>query len=129
MVSVIMPTRDRCGEMVRAAASVLAQDIDDLELVVVDDNSSDDSAKVLDGLMAQDRRIRVVRNETSVGPCEARNRGLAVARGELVAFCDDDDVWLPGIGRVLVDYLAARPDVGAVSSWHLVLHAQTGRAA
>jgi hypothetical protein len=129
MLSVIMPTRDRCGEMVRAAASVLAQDVDDLELVVVDDHSSDDSAKVLDGLMAQDRRIRVVRNETSVGPCEARNRGLAVAGGELVAFCDDDDLWLPGVGRVLVDYLTARPDVGAVSSWHLVLHAQTGKAA
>jgi hypothetical protein len=129
MLSVIMPTRDRSGEVARAVASVLAQDIDDLELVVVDDSSSDDTAKVLDDLMFQDPRIRVVRNDTSVGPCEARNRGLAVARGELLAFCDDDDAWLPGVGRVLVDYLEAHPDVGAVSSWHLVLHAQTGRAA
>jgi Glycosyl transferase family 2 len=129
MLSVIMPTRNRAGEVARAAASVLAQEVDDLELVVVDDCSSDDTAKVLEGLVSQDRRVRVVRTDTSVGPCEARNRGLGVARGELLAFCDDDDVWLPGIGRVLVDYLGAHPDVGAVASWHLVLHAQTGRAA
>ncbi len=124
-----MPTRNRAGEVARAAASVLAQEIDDLELVVVDDCSSDDTTKVLEGLMSQDGRIRVVRTDAAVGPCEARNRGLDVARGDLVAFCDDDDVWLPGIGRVLVDYLGAHPDVGVASSWHLVLHAQTGRAA
>jgi hypothetical protein len=128
-LSVIMPTRNRSGDVPRAAASVLSQDIDGLELVVVDDGSSDDTVKVLEGLMSQDPRIRVVRNDVAVGPCEARNRGLAVAQGDLVAFCDDDDAWLPGVGRVLVDYLDAHPDVGAVSSWHLVLHAQTGKAA
>jgi hypothetical protein len=124
-----MPTHDRARQVVRAAASVLAQDVDDLELVVVDDSSSDDTADVLDRLASQDRRVRVVRTDESVGPCIARNRGLEVAEGELVAFCDDDDAWFPGIGRVVVDFLDAHTDVVAASSWHVVLHADSGGAA
>jgi len=129
LLSVVMPTHDRAGEVGRAAASVLAQDVASLELVIVDDSSSDDTPNVLDRLASQDARVRVVRTEATVGPCVARNRGLEVAEGELVAFCDDDDAWFPGVGGVLVDCLGAHPDVVAASSWHVVLHADTGGAA
>ena len=47
-----------------------------------------------------------------VGPCVARNRGLAVAHGELVAFCDDDDAWFPGVGGVIIDFLEPTPRRG-----------------
>jgi hypothetical protein len=124
-----MPTHDRAREVARAAASVLAQDVDSLELVIVDDSSSDDTASVLDRLSSQDRRVRVVRTDHNVGPCVARNRGLEVAEGELVAFCDDDDAWFPGAGRVVVEFLDAHPDVVAASTWHVVLHADSGGAA
>jgi glycosyltransferase involved in cell wall biosynthesis len=124
-----MPTHDRAGEVGRAAASVLAQDVDALELVIVDDSSSDDTANVLDRLASQDRRVRVVRTSEAVGPCLARNRGIEVAEGELVAFCDDDDAWLPGVGRAVTDFLGAHPDVVAASSWHVVLHVDGGGAA
>ena len=124
-----MPTHDRAREVGRAAASVLSQDVGALELVVVDDCSSDDTADVLDRLTAQDDRVRVVRTAKPVGPCVARNHGLEVARGELVAFCDDDDAWFPGVGRVVLDFLDEHPDVVAASSWHVVLHAESGGAA
>jgi Glycosyl transferase family 2 len=124
-----MPTHDRAGEVGRAAASVLAQDVENLELVIVDDCSSDDTAAVLDRLTAQDRRVRVVHTDETVGPCVARNRGLEVAQGDLVAFCDDDDAWLPGVGAVVVDFLAQHRDVVAASSWHVVLHAGSGGGA
>jgi len=129
LLSVVMPTRNRAREVGRAAASVLSQDVGALELVVVDDSSSDDTANVLDRLTAQDRRVRVVRTEATLGPCVARNRGLEVAQGELVAFCDDDDAWFPGVGKVVLDFLAEHPDVMAASSWHVVLHADSGGAA
>jgi len=129
LLSVIMPTHNRAREVVRAAASVLAQDVEHLELVVVDDSSSDDTPEVLDRLVAQDRRVRVVRTDRSVGPCLARNRGLEVAEGELVAFCDDDDAWFPGVGKTVLDFLDAHGDVVAASTWHVVLHADSGGAA
>jgi hypothetical protein len=129
LLSVVMPTHNRAHDVGRAAASVLAQDVESLELVIVDDSSSDDTAEVLDRLASQDRRVRVVRTDETVGPCVARNRGLAVAAGELVAFCDDDDAWFPGVGRVVVGFLSEHPDVVAASSWHVVLHADSGGAA
>jgi glycosyltransferase involved in cell wall biosynthesis len=129
LLSVVMPTHDRAREVGRAAASVLAQDVENLELVIVDDSSTDETPEVLDRLVSGDARVRVVRTDHTVGPCVARNRGLEVASGELVAFCDDDDAWFPGIGGVVVDYLADHPDVVAASSWHVVLHADSGGAA
>jgi hypothetical protein len=124
-----MPTHNRARELGRAASSVLAQNVESLELVIVDDSSSDDTPDVLDRLASQDGRVRVVRSDSTVGPCVARNLGLEVAQGELVAFCDDDDAWFPGVGGVLVDFLAEHPDVVAASSWHVVLHADSGSAA
>ncbi len=124
-----MPTHDRAREVGRAAASVLSQDVENLELVIVDDSSSDDTPAVLDRLTAQDSRVRVVHTDETVGPCVARNRGLAVASGELVAFCDDDDAWFPGVGGVIMGFLDQHPDVVAASSWHVVLHPGSGGAA
>ncbi|MGA2522371.1 MAG: glycosyltransferase family A protein [Acidimicrobiales bacterium] len=128
LLSVVMPTRGRPREVVAAAASVLSQDVDALELVIVDDSASDeDTAHALQRLVDEDRRVQVVRTEGGVGPCVARNRGLEVAQGELVSFCDDDDAWLPGVGRVVLDFLSSHPDVVAASSWHVVHHADSGR--
>jgi len=129
LLSVVMPTHDRAADLERAAASVLAQDVDHLELVVVDDASGDDTPEVLGRLAGRDARVRVVRTEGPLGPCEARNRGLAVARGELVAFCDDDDAWFPGVGRAVTEFLAAHPDVVAASAWHVVAHRADGATA
>jgi len=124
-----MPTHDRAADLERAAASVLDQDVEPLELVVVDDASTDATLEVLDRLARRDKRVRVVRTERALGPCEARNRGLAVAGGELVGFCDDDDAWFPGVGRAVTEFLAARPEVVAASAWHVVSHRAEGATA
>jgi len=129
-LSVVMPTRNRAGEVVRAANSVLTQDVS-LELVVVDDHSDDATGVVLDELAERDGRVRVVHvtEGEPLGPCEARNRGLATARGELVGFCDDDDAWLPGAAATVLQFLDAHPDVVMASAWHRVVHVELGTSA
>jgi hypothetical protein len=129
LVSVILPTRNRAESLPRAAASVLDQNIAALELVIVDDASTDSTVDVLDRLSARDPRVRVVHNDTALGPCEARNRGLVVAEGDLVAFCDDDDAWVPGVGADLVSFLEDHRDFGGVSCWHVVTHGPGTRRA
>jgi glycosyltransferase involved in cell wall biosynthesis len=92
-VSVVLPTRDRAGVVGRAMASVLAQTSLDLELIVVDDGSTDDTPAVLRSF--RDSRVRLIRLAESRGPSRARNEGVWRSRGELVAFLDSDDEWLP----------------------------------
>jgi len=127
LLSVVLPTRNRAGDVRRAAASVLDQEVAALELVVVDDASTDDTPAVLGALAEKDRRVRVVTTAGPLGPCAARNAGLAVANGELVGFCDDDDTWTAGAARAVLGHLADHPELAMASAWHLVSHADTGR--
>ncbi|MFP5310000.1 MAG: glycosyltransferase [Actinomycetes bacterium] len=92
-VSVVMSTHDRRPLLTRALASALAQVDVDLEVVVVDNGSTDDTAAHLAAI--SDPRLVVVRNEVSLGPTGGRNRGLAEARGTWVGVLDDDDLWAP----------------------------------
>ena len=124
LVSVVIPTHDRADRVLEAAGSVLAQEGPALEVIVVDDGSTDATPEILDTLACQDRRVRVLRNPEALGPCEARNRGVAVASGDVIATCDDDDVWLPGAATTMMAYLDDHPEVGAATAWHQVAHAR-----
>jgi glycosyltransferase involved in cell wall biosynthesis len=92
-VSVVVPTRNRSGLLAITLRSVLRQRDVELEVIVVDEASTDDTSDHLAGL--GDARVRVVRHENPQGVSAARNRGAAEARGEWVAFTDDDDLWAP----------------------------------
>jgi glycosyltransferase involved in cell wall biosynthesis len=127
-LTVVLPTRNRQADLLRAARSVLSQTYRDLELIVVDEGSSDDTPDVLVSLCNEDPRVRFVRNDVAVGLPGARNCGIDAARGDLVAFCDDDDAWLPDAAHYLVEVFDRDPEVGAVSSWHQVLRVESGRA-
>lgn len=89
LFSVIVPTRDRPELLGQALASVLAQDLQDFEVLVIDDGSSMPLGT------PKDRRIRLIRNDLSRGEFASRNVGLRAAEGRNIAFLDDDDLWLP----------------------------------
>jgi len=92
-VSVVIPTFERAGLVGRAVHSVLAQTFDDVEVLVVDDASTDDTADVVGAI--GDPRIRYVRQSVNAGAGAARNRGIHESRGRYIAFLDSDDIWLP----------------------------------
>ena len=111
LVSVVIPTRDRIGSLRRAVNSVLDQGLESFEVVVVDDGSK---TSVADELRISDDRIRIIRSDEFAGPAGARNRGVSEARGEFIAFLDDDDFWLPGKIEACLVYFEQFPDAGAV---------------
>ena len=92
-VSVIIPTHNRSGLLSLTLRSVLWQRDVDVEVVVIDDGSTDDTAAMVGGV--QDPRVRLLRHEVAQGVSAARNHGIAEARGRWVAFLDDDDLWAP----------------------------------
>jgi len=96
LVSVILPVRNAEASIVRAIESVLAQTYRQFELIVVDDGSTDGTRRVVEGV-ARDRvrlRVRLI-EQPHRGVYAARNFGARHARGELIAFIDSDDAWLP----------------------------------
>lgn len=93
-ISVIMPVYNSQEYVEDAVRSVLAQDFDSFELLLVDDGSTDDSGRICDGLAQKDNRVRVFHIPNG-GMCHARNYALTQARGTYVAFCDNDDEYLP----------------------------------
>lgn len=79
-----------------AINSVLSQTYTDWELLIVDDNSSDNSVNVIEDFCKKDERIKLLRTEKSTGlPATARNVGINAACGRFIAFLDCDDIWLP----------------------------------
>lgn len=109
-VSVVMPAYNARAFIVEALNSVLSQGIDSLEILVVDDGSSDGTAEAAEAFGAP---VKVLR-QANAGPAAARNLGLAHARADVIAFLDADDVWLPGKLSAQLTCLAHRPDLGVV---------------
>ena len=123
-VSVIIATYNRADLLPRAVSSTLDQTYSDFELIIVDDCSSDDTQEV--ALTFTDPRIRVIRHETNLGAAAARNTGIAHARGEYIAFLDDDDECMPNRLADQVSVLDSNPDVGMVYGWIEEINDTTG---
>jgi glycosyltransferase involved in cell wall biosynthesis len=120
-VSVVIPTRNRSALLGIALRSAVMQRDVDLEVVVVDEASSDDTLAVIASF--GDPRIRVIRHERPQGVSAARNRGTAESRADWIAFLDDDDLWAP---HKLAAQLKAARDTGA--SWVYVGHVNINMA-
>jgi glycosyltransferase involved in cell wall biosynthesis len=96
MISVVMPAYDTERFVGEAIASVLSQDVPALELITVDDGSTDGTLAVLEEWASRDPRVTVIRSERNEGITAALRKGIAAARGEYVVLHDSDDVSLPG---------------------------------
>lgn len=110
LVSVVIPNYNYGRFLAQAIDSALAQTYPNVEIIVVDDGSTDDSAEILKSYSDKIRRIK----QTNRGVSSARNNGTAASKGELVAFLDADDVWLPEKLEKQVGIFQADDKVGLV---------------
>jgi len=114
MISVIIPTYNRKAAVHEAVTSVLSQkgvDFNALEVIVVDDGSTDDTPSLLEPLTnTPGSPVRCLR-QAHAGVSAARNHGIREAAGEWLAFLDSDDLWLPRKLAVQMDYLAHHPEI------------------
>lgn len=124
LASVVIPTRNRATYLKKALDSVYAQSYQNFEIIVVNDGSTDSTANIAE---QYDTRLRYY-GQPHQGVSAARNRGIAEAKGEIIAFLDDDDLFLPGRLEKGVDYLNRYPQVVWLCSGFSFIDAQ-GNAA
>lgn len=118
-VSVVIPAFNAAGTLRHALESVLSQSFADFDLMVVDDGSEDETAAV--ALSTGDPRVAVHRHPRNRGAGATRNTGIRLARGELVAFLDADDVWTSDKLDTQISFMREHPNVGAsvTSFWYV----------
>ncbi len=95
LISVYMPTHNRGDILKRAVTSVLTQSYKNLELIVVNDGSKDDTLALLTEIQHQDSRVIILNNQEAKGACVSRNMAIHHAKGKWITGIDDDDEWLP----------------------------------
>ena len=108
-VSVIIPAYNGEVFLAEAIRSIQQQNYNPLEIIIVDDGSTDGTAQVATNFKDQ---VRYVYQPNSGGPAAGRNRGIKMARGELICFLDQDDLWLPQKLEVQIRFLRKNPEVG-----------------
>jgi glycosyltransferase involved in cell wall biosynthesis len=108
-VSVLIPTYNRAGVLKRAIDSVLSQTYEELECIVIDDASTDETSRLLKSY--SDQRLKVVKHEKNWGVSKARNSGFEVSKGEWVALLDSDDEWLPERLERQLAFAKERPEI------------------
>ncbi len=118
LLSVVIPTRNRAQLVCEAIESALSQRHGQVEVIVVDDGSTDNTADVIAERFGS--HVQVLRHEERRGAGASRNTGIRAARGHLVAFLDDDDLWLPGKLDAEISVLEQFPDAKAVVSDTLI---------
>jgi glycosyltransferase involved in cell wall biosynthesis len=116
LISVIVPVHNGARFLLGAVASIRGQGHRPLEIIIVDDGSSDDTARVAAALAGGDGLFLLYLHQQNRGPAAARNRGLAAARGSLIAFLDVDDRWPPGKLQAQHARLRAEPGLDVLLS-------------
>ncbi|MCK8083867.1 glycosyltransferase family A protein [Vibrio sp. 1CM24A] len=112
LISVVIPTHNRSIMLDRAINSVLTQTYENLEVIVVDDASTDDTENLVSSY--QDSRVSYIKIKNSKGANFARNTGVRSSNGEYVAFLDDDDIWFPNKLFLQVEMLKNNSNLGLV---------------
>jgi glycosyltransferase involved in cell wall biosynthesis len=106
LVSCIIPTKNRPDMVIRAINSVLNQTYKDIEIIVIDDSETNSTKNILSGMP-----IKYIKNNESKGAPYSRNVGLSEAKGNVISFLDDDDIWLPMKIELQLKYINEYPIV------------------
>jgi glycosyltransferase involved in cell wall biosynthesis len=93
IISIIIPTYNRCNLLPRAINSVLNQSFKNFELIIVDDGSTDETKKIIEKYLKKNSRIKYIYQKNSGSPAQPRNTGIKIAKGNYIAFLDHDDEW------------------------------------
>ncbi len=119
LVTIYIPTFNRRDILERAIDSVLSQSYQNLEIIIVDDCSTDATCEYLEGLAAADSRVIYLRNPTNKGACHSRNWAIEAASGRFITGLDDDDYFMPDrIQEFVTHWQHKRPDTVALSSYY-----------
>ena len=122
-VTVVIPTYNRAHFIGRAIHSALAQTYSDIEVVVVDDGSTDDTQTQIESLAQTDGRVRYLGHKTNRGAQAARNTGIRAARGRYIALLDSDDEWLPDkLVMQMAVFKQGPPNLGVVHCGYRTKH-------
>jgi glycosyltransferase involved in cell wall biosynthesis len=124
LVSIILPTYNRAKLLPRALESILSQDFDNFEILLVDDGSTDETSEVVNSI--HDKRLRYIHYEENRGIGATRNEGVAQSKGDLIAFIDSDDFWMPGKLNYIVDIYQEYPQIDVLFSNYLNINQING---
>ena len=93
LVSVIMPYYQKKNFIRKSIQSIISQEFKNFEIIIINDELSDESFKVLKKIKSLDKRIKIKNNDINLGAGASRNKGIELSKGKYIAFCDCDDVW------------------------------------
>jgi len=125
--SIIIPTYNREKMVIRAIESVLNQSYKNIEIIVIDDCSTDNTKEIINGLFCKDKRIKYIRTKKNLGGAGARNFGVKESSGEFIAFLDSDDEALPHWLKISFYIIKKLPETwGCLYPRHLEKNELTG---
>jgi glycosyltransferase involved in cell wall biosynthesis len=124
-VTVLMPVYNAASHLREALTSILAGSFADVELLAINDGSTDESERILQSIA--DPRLRVVQNPENLGVIATLNRGLDLAEGDLIARMDADDISMPERIARQVEFMDANPEIGLSGTWAKTLGARPER--
>jgi len=121
-VSVIMGVYNSEKYITKSIESIINQNFESLELIIINDGSTDDSVKIINSYKKCDKRIVFISNKKNEGPAIARNKGLKVARGKYIAILDSDDIALSNRLKIQKEFLDRKPEIFLVGSAAIIIN-------
>ena len=104
-ISIVTANHNSARFIDETIKSVQAQSFSDWEMIIIDDNSSDEGIQIIEDYIKKDPRIKLLKNESNLGPAKTRNKGLEIAQGRYICFIDSDDLWYENFLEISLSYL------------------------
>lgn len=120
-VSVLMAVYNNESTLEEALQSIIDQDFNDWELVVIDDYSDDNTSKLLTKYSESDKRIKIIKNDVNLGLAISLNKGIQACNSELIARMDGDDIMLQGRLRTQFEFMTQNPEIGVLGGGAVIM--------